>query len=63
MSSILADQFRPHIWAQNEGGGGEVAGFSQSVQVYTGPQINFGDLHVTPYLTYGEDIMKENVSV
>jgi hypothetical protein len=35
----------------NAGGGeGRVAGYSQWVQLYTGAQINFGDL--TPYLTY-----------
>jgi hypothetical protein len=32
------------------GGGGELRGLSQRVQLYTGTQINFGDL--TPYLTY-----------
>ncbi len=32
------------------GGGGELRGVSQRVQLYTGAQINFGD--VTPYLTY-----------
>ncbi len=32
------------------GGGGELRGLSQLVQLYTGAQINFGDL--TPYLTY-----------
>jgi hypothetical protein len=34
----------------NAGGGGELWGLSQGVQLYTGAQINFGDL--TPYLTY-----------
>ncbi len=34
-----------------EGEGGELQGLSQWVQLYTGAQINFGDL--TPYLTYG----------
>ncbi len=43
------------IWLTNElkcvgGGGGELRGLSQRVQLYTGGQINFGDL--TPYLTY-----------
>jgi hypothetical protein len=33
-------------------GGGELRGLSQWVQLYTGAQINFGDL--TPYLTYAE---------
>ncbi len=51
MSSILADQFRPRIWAQMLGGGGELRDLSQWVKLYTGAQINFGDL--TPYLTYG----------
>jgi hypothetical protein len=31
--------------------GGELRGLKQWVQLYTGAQINFGDL--TPYLTYG----------
>ncbi len=31
-------------------GGGELRGLSKSVQLYTGAEINFGDL--TPYLTY-----------
>jgi len=38
--------------ARGKGGGGGVAalrGLSQSVQLYKGAQINFGDL--TPYLT------------
>ncbi len=51
MSSILADQLRPRIWAQMRGGG-EVPGsqpMSTAVQ-YTGAQINFVDL--TLYLTY-----------
>jgi hypothetical protein len=34
----------------NAGGGGELRGLSQWVQLYTGAQINFGDL--TPYLIY-----------
>ncbi len=50
MSSILADQKRPRIWAQMRREGGELWGLSQWVQLYTGAQINFGDL--TPYLTY-----------
>jgi len=50
MSSIFADQYRLRIWAPNGGGGGELRGLSQWVQLYTGAQINFGDL--TPYLTY-----------
>ncbi len=51
MSSILADQQRPRIWAQMRGKGGELRGLCQWVQLYTGAQINFGDL--TPYLTCG----------
>jgi hypothetical protein len=35
----------------NAGGGGELRGLSQRVQLYTGAHINFGD--PTPYLTYG----------
>ncbi len=34
-----------------EGRGGELRGLSQCEQLYTGAQINLGDL--TPYLTYG----------
>ncbi len=49
MSSILADQWRPRIW----GWGGVLRGLSQWVQLYTGAQINFGDL--TPYLTFGQN--------
>jgi hypothetical protein len=47
ISSILADQCS-QMW-----GRGEVAGsqLMSTVQLHTGPQINFGDL--TPYLTYG----------
>jgi hypothetical protein len=36
----------------NAGGGGQLLGLSQWAQLYTGAQINFGDL--TPYLTYGK---------
>jgi hypothetical protein len=35
----------------NAGGRGVLRGLSQREQLYTGAQINFGDL--TPYLTYG----------
>jgi hypothetical protein len=35
----------------NAGGGEELRGLSQWVQLYTEAQINFGDL--TPYLIYG----------
>jgi hypothetical protein len=34
----------------NAGGGGELPGLGQLVQLYSGAQMNFGD--VTPYLTY-----------
>jgi hypothetical protein len=44
MTSILADQQRPCIWAQLRGGGGELRGLSQLVQLYTGTHINFVDL-------------------
>jgi len=51
MSSIFADQYRPSSYmSPNEGGGVELRGLSQRVQLYKGAQINFGDL--TPYLTY-----------
>jgi hypothetical protein len=36
--------------SQNAGGGGELRGLSQWVQLYKGGHINFVDL--TPYLTY-----------
>ncbi len=39
----------PSYASPNAGGGGELRGLSQWVQLYTGAQINFGDL--TPYLT------------
>ncbi len=39
----------------NAGGGGELRDLSQWVQLYTGAQINFGDL--TPYLTYAENYL------
>ncbi len=41
----------PSYMGPNAGGGGKLWGLSQWVQLYTGAQINFGDL--TPYLTYG----------
>ncbi len=47
MSSVLADQYQPHLW-----GGGCVVGsrpMSTAVHNAHGAQINFGDL--TPYLT------------
>ncbi len=50
MSSILADQQRPSYISPNAGGGGELRGLSQRVQLYTGAQTNLGDL--TQYLTY-----------
>jgi hypothetical protein len=37
---------------------GELRGLSQSVQHYTGSQINFEDL--TPYLTYGWNICRHD---
>ncbi len=46
MSSILADQYI----SPNAGGGRCRVSLSQWVRLYTGAQINFGDL--TPYLTY-----------
>ncbi len=46
MSSILADQKRPRIWAQMRGGG--LRGLSPWVQLNTGAQINFG--YLTPFL-------------
>ncbi len=39
------------IWAQIRGGGGGLQGLNQWGQLYTGAQINFGDL--TPNLTSG----------
>ncbi len=50
MSSILAHQKSPRIWAQMRGGGGELRGLSQWVQLYKVAQLNFEDLN--PYLTY-----------
>ncbi len=41
------------VYVPKFGGGGEVRGLSQWVQLYTGAQINFGD--PTPYLAYGRD--------
>ncbi len=40
MSSIVADQWRPRMWAQMEGGRGSC----WYQPMYTGAQINFGDL-------------------
>ncbi len=51
MSSILADQYRPRIWAQMRERGGAARSQPMSIQLYTGAQINFGDQ--TPYVTYG----------
>ncbi len=55
MSSFLADHaIVPSYKIPNAGGwggGGGLRGLCQLVQLYTGAQINFGDL--TPYLTYG----------
>ncbi len=47
MSSILADQQRPRIWAQMRGMGGGGGGWRFSANEYScahGAQINFGDL-------------------
>ncbi len=44
----------PSNMSPNAGGGGELRGLSQWVQLYTGSQINFGDL--TPHLTYAESL-------
>ncbi len=51
-SQILADQYRPRMWAQMRGEGEGVAGSQLlSTAVHeNGAQINFGDL--TLYLTY-----------
>ncbi len=46
----LGWSIEPSYLSPNEGGG-ESLGLSQRVRLYTGAQINFGDL--TPYLTYG----------
>ncbi len=48
MSSIVADQLRPHI--PKCGGRGAVAGFQPMGTAEQRSPINFGDL--TPYLTY-----------
>ncbi len=47
MSSILANQWSPRIWAQMRERGGGIAGFlaPMSTAVHTGA-------HITPYLTY-----------
>ncbi len=58
MSYISADQSRFHIWAQMRGYG---RGLSQWIQLYTGAQIDFGDL--TPYLTYDVDQRNTTVGV
>ncbi len=53
MSSIVADQpIAPSCMSLNAEGEGVAGSQAMStVQLYTGAQINFGDL--TPYLTYG----------
>jgi hypothetical protein len=43
----------------NAGGGGGLQVLSQIVQLYTGAQINFGDL--TPYLTYARNRLKSQI--
>jgi hypothetical protein len=50
MSSILAAPIAPSYMSPNAGGSGGVGGLSLRIQLYTGAQINFGDL--TPSLTY-----------
>ncbi len=50
-------QIAPSYIGPNEVGGGELRGFSGlSQKLYTGAQINFGDL--TPYWTYGYWVLK-----
>jgi hypothetical protein len=44
-----------------EGGAVELWELSQRVQLYTGAQINFGDL--TPYLTYGQQQQQRQQSI
>jgi hypothetical protein len=50
--AYLVRPIAPSYMSPNAGGGGLLRGLSQWVQLYTGAQINFGDL--TPYLTFGE---------
>jgi hypothetical protein len=50
MSSILADQQRPHNKSPNAGGGGVAGSQPMSTAWAHGAQIKFIDL--TPYLTY-----------
>ncbi len=51
MSAILADQQRPRIWAQMRGEGeGSCGSQPMSTGLFTGAQLNFGDL--TPDLSY-----------
>ncbi len=52
MSSYLADQQRPHIWAQMRGDRGGVVDLSHWVQLWHGAQLNLGDLFQC--LTYME---------
>jgi hypothetical protein len=49
MSSIFADN-SALVYEPKCGGKGVIAGSQPRVRLYTGAQINFGDL--TPYLTY-----------
>ncbi len=49
------------VYEPNAKWGGELRGFSQWVQLYTGAQINFGDL--TPYLTYGHNGAPQNLDL
>ncbi len=45
----------PSYMSPNAGGVGELRGLSQREQLYTGAQINFGDL--TSYLTFGIQVL------
>jgi hypothetical protein len=58
MSSILADQYAQMLGG---GGGGKLVGLSQSVQLYTGAQINFGIL--PPYLNYAWRRVNSGLSI
>jgi hypothetical protein len=52
----LGGPIAPSYMSANAGGGRELRGLTANeyMQLYTGAQINFGDL--TPYLTYGQMI-------
>ncbi len=49
MSSILADQIAPSCMSPDAGGGGELRGLSQWVQLYKGAQRNSRDLTFGQY--------------